>query len=211
MKSIPDFGETLITSFKLDRCGVELITNLPPTIRYLTIRSNPSLHLNVIPEGVVYLELIDQRMDVVSLPSTIEICEMVSCTLSRLVNIPLSFMDLIADDPGDRCILDMAKCKSPYQDQIDAIFSTNNLPLENRTMHIQELFTASQTNIANTINQKMETEIGLGHNAYLVRTSVLTNAETNTNNPIERAMGLGSNYPRRMTEFIVSDMTYKYA
>lgn len=210
MKSIPDLGDALITSCKIDGCGVESMTNLPPTMRYITLCSNPSLHINVIPEGVLYMELIDQRMEVLKLPSTIEICEMSNCHISRLVNIPLSFMVPIADDPGDRCILDMAKCTSPYQEQIDAIFLANYLPLENRSMNIQELFTSSQSHIVNTINQQLESELDLVNCAYLLQTSVLIHAKTHSNNPIEQAMGLGSNYPRRITEFIVSDMTYKY-
>ena len=210
MKSIPYLGESLITSCKIEWCGIESLKNVPPTVRYITLQSNVYLELEVIPEGVLYMELIDQRMEVLKLPSTIEICEMTNCHISRLVNIPLSFMDPIADDPGDRYILDMAKCTSPYQEQIDALFLANYLPLESRPMNIQELFTSSQSHIVNTINQPIETELDLVYGAYLLQTSVLNHAKTNPNNPIEQAMGLGSNYPRRITEFIVSDMTYKY-
>jgi hypothetical protein len=117
----------------------------------------------------------------------------------------------MADDPGDRVILDMSQCDSPYQSQIDELFSRENLPLMNRSMNIQELFTSHQTHIVHNTNRKMKSDINLLYTGCGLRNAVMTKATTNTENPIEIAIGLGANYARRMTEFIVSDNTCKYA
>ena len=203
LEVLPVYGCVVLNILKVSGCGIRTLVDIPDTVRYLNLCGNRYLHIfHPFPKDLIFLELCRQMVGVINIPPKLEICKMQKCYISRVENIPDIFHLLVEDRFDEQLvILDMDRCVSPYQDAVDEVAVQMHLHVINRPIYVQELLTPGQAKIIKCVNARLD--VLFVETMSVLRRSVFTNA-VNTISPIEQALVLGSNYPRRMTEFIVS-------
>lgn len=186
------------------RCGIRTLANIPLDVAYLTLSDNPNLTFSEVPIGVAVLEVTNQRLDEFHMTDNLETCTFNKCSINRIHNVPAMYSEPVRFDPVDRCVFDMYKCITPYQELIDAQYHVSGYnPNIDRGTYLQEMFTHRIASVVNEVNSYKDT-VSL---AVVIHNTVLRCASTNSESPIECVLGIQSNYPRRWCEFLEPNNT----
>ena len=180
-------------------CGIRSLANLPVTVSYLTLSSNPNLIFSEVPPSVAVLDVTEQIFDEFHMTDSLETCTFNKCSINSIHNVPAMYSEPVRFDPVDRCVFDMYKCISPYQEIIDTHYHVSGYnPNIDRGTYLQEMFTHRVASAVNEVNSYKEM-VSL---AVVIHNTVLRCASTNSESPIECVLGIQSNYPRRWCEFL---------
>jgi len=180
---IPSFPPNLIT-LNLYCTSIQVLDNLPHTLKFIILSTNPKLTHVVLPHSLLSFEASYQRrLTTITFPPTITYLRFYHCSFQRLNRLPFySIQECTALRP---CFI---HCLHPY----------TSMRINQETIP----YVAQQQMIFDcikTTNREMDQDI----TTVFYRLRKNSYSSTKINSPIIHALILASNPPRRFTEFIV--------
>jgi hypothetical protein len=171
-------------------CRLEDISSVVK-VSQLCLKNNIYLKSHTIPKIVHILDGINQPLGVFKLPQENVFTYLQECVITQISNI---------DQCTTLTIFGMLNCDSPYQCQIDEISiklcSTIGIRAQSDIMillpHIIDVI----------INTNRKLLLDFGNTMVGVRNSVISHTKQIDWSPIQTVFVLGSNYPRRMMEYV---------
>lgn len=168
-------------SIELDNTSITTIDNLPGTVEHIILTNNIRLfHVNF-PPHLHRLDCYRQSLDIIRITSMLVRLSLYRCTFNRITGLHPS-IDYNLD------VLYIRDCDSPYP-------SITNLDHGDKSLirqYILEMYKINRQLHVEECMPFVEMRIKAQHVSY----------DANSSNAL-RAMQIQSNYPRRITEFII--------
>ena len=193
LRIIPEFSET-VNYLNIRECDIETLINVPRRMNHLSLDSNRLLDMSTIPHSIEMFECIHQHLGNFSIPQNNMLLWVSECTIESITNISIC---LTYYETNPFYCLDMYKCISPYQEAVDDILK--HIPSHHNRLHE---YSRNIVQAIIEIEHNKQLRLELGQNAICTQKSVLRNTPQIDMSPIETVFVLGSNYPRRMMEFV---------
>jgi hypothetical protein len=178
-------------------CSIETLETIPSLI-HLVLKNNNRLNMYTLPESIGVLECIGQNMGDFTIPTNNIMTTLHQCVVSSVTNIAICH-EYINEHPT--YIFDMTDCISPYQTYIDE---------KSRQLEIPEIYTNGRCHSQSIqllpyiidIVVNRELLLDFVNNMICVRNSTVQHKTPLELEDIHTVFVLGSNYPRRMMEYI---------
>ena len=188
------------------KTSVITLCHIPPTVSTITLKNNHRLsRISIMENCVDILDISNQRFDVFDIPNGLSKIDLRECEFSRIVH-------KNAIDPQYlRCDLSIEHCVCPYQSEIDEM--TSDLLQMSRENDLRSMYYNYAFEIIKSINREMD--IGFVSNLAQIKIALINRKSYNISagleqpelTHVETVLGtLGSNYPRRIMEFVINPM-----
>jgi hypothetical protein len=168
-------------SIELDNTYITTLDNLPGTVEHLILTNNNSLFYVNFPPHLHRLDCYRQSLDTIRITSRLVRLSLYRCTFNRIIGLHPSMNNNLY-------VLYIRDCDSPYP-------SITNLDHGDKSLirqYILEMY---------KINRQLHVEECMPFVEMRIKAQTVS-YDVNSSNAL-RAMQLQSNYPRRITEFIV--------
>ena len=197
-----------ISSIDLKGTGIETLANIPETLEYIKLVNNSNLRITTFPEGIIVIDLAHQHLDHIICPPQLNSLILYRCSFNRLQVSDVFNTNHIYNLQYIK--LDMVECDCPYQDKIYEIYNNTELCLYYAVTYPGRY--NAQTHLSSTVNGCVSAikQINIDLDTECVNTMATMQRQFRTlyniNNIVDpiRVMGLHSNIPRRVMEFIVN-------
>lgn len=198
IRILPDMSHLqYLKHLNIQECSIETLENIPILV-HLVLKNNVRLNIHTIPQSIDVLECVGQNMGDFTIPFNNMITKLHKCVVLSITNISICHEYM---NKNHRYIFDMTECISPYQSFIDETSKRIGIPDQYTNSRCDSQSITILPYIIDIVVNR-ELLLDFGNNMICVRNSTVQNKPPNNLGYINTVFVLGSNYPRRMMEFI---------
>ena len=180
-----------LQELQLVNTDVETLENIPNTLSTLHLFGNTKLKTLHFPSNLSWLDMVNQHIDIVTIPPQLESLTLTNCVFNRINNI--NALQYTSTSMYIHFII--RKCTCPYQEDLDMYVNNN---MENTMGYVRA---CNMSNIIKNINYQLDLDwinslAGIQHKVRCIY-------NPNSITYAEQVMSLSSNYPRRLMEYML--------